>query len=75
MQGKYDASVALYDSLINKKHVIAQLKAVHDNAKAAEDAAMQELRTTIGADDLEAVDESSSWKYGVNTRSRQTRIW
>ena len=59
MQGKHDESIALYDSLISKKHVVAQLKAVHDNAKAAEDQAVRELRGTLGADETADIDESS----------------
>ena len=49
--------MALYDSLINKKHVVAQLKAAQDNAKAADDAAVKELRGAMGA----GADEELSW--------------
>jgi tetratricopeptide (TPR) repeat protein len=57
-QGKFDESVALYDSLIDKKHVMAQMAAVHESAAKADAQAMEEVKSITGSVDGDDIDEA-----------------
>ena len=62
-QGKYDDSVALYDSLIEKKHIMAQLTAARTDENAVESMAQREADAMSSDGEAEAALDEIRKRY------------